>query len=188
MPLNRSPFREKPPRTGVTGSWKGVAYLTRWGLPAALYYSSSRRAQRASRFRASRSRRREEYHLDRFHELRRRERFGEIFVEARIEAALTVLGHGMRGDRDDRDVPLRHELRAPDGRRRLEAVHLRHLDVHQDEIELLPLQRVERALSAGHDHHRVPRLLQQHRREQRVDGVVLRQQHVQRTMPFPERM
>src|SRR6187399_882730 len=72
------------------------------------------------------------------------ERLGEVGVHARLEAALAVADHGVRGDGDDRRMrPTLRVLEGADRGDRLEAVHLRHLDVHQHEIEAAALEGVD---------------------------------------------
>ena len=43
--------------------------------------------------------------------------------------------HRVRGQRDDRQVPAGRALALADRRGRLEAAHLRHLHVHQHDVE-----------------------------------------------------
>ena len=59
----------------------------------------------------------------------------------------------------------------------LEAVHLRHLAVHQHDIEACLGQRIERLLAVGRECHLATEVLQHHARQLLVDRVVLGQQH-----------
>lgn len=62
---------------------------------------------------------------------------GEVGVHARGEAFLNVLMVGVGCEGDDRDVLRRLAVELSDGGSRLQAVHHRHLHVHQDRIELV---------------------------------------------------
>src|SRR6266446_8361258 len=53
-----------------------------------------------------------------------------------------------------------------------ETVHLRHLDVHQDQIEFLFLRRTNRLLAIHGNGNREVALLEQALRQGAVDGVV----------------
>ena len=57
-------------------------------------------------------------------------------VHARSEAFLNVLMVGVGCEGDDGDVLRRLAVELSDGGSRLQAVHHRHLHVHQDRIEL----------------------------------------------------
>jgi len=59
--------------------------------------------------------------------------------------------------------------------RRLEAVHNRHLAVHQHEREVLARERAHRLAAVGDHEHVVAQLGEQARRHLLVDEVVLRQ-------------
>jgi hypothetical protein len=72
-------------------------------------------------------------------QLARLERLRQVVVHPRGQAPLGVALQGVRGHREDRDVAPRRPLPRADGGGRLEAVQLRHLHVHQDEIESLLL-------------------------------------------------
>ena len=61
---------------------------------------------------------------------------GEVGVHARGEAFLNVLMVGVGCEGDDGDVLRRLAVELSDGGSRLQAVHHRHLHVHQDRIEL----------------------------------------------------
>ena len=64
---------------------------------------------------------------------RRIDRLGDVIVHARGETALALLHRGVRRHRDDRQ---RRKARiGAQLRRRLIAVHLRHLEVHQHDVE-----------------------------------------------------
>ena len=64
------------------------------------------------------------------------DRFDEVGVHADAEAFLEILAERVRGHCDDRDrLCVRIFVHLPDPARRLESVHDRHQDVHQNQIE-----------------------------------------------------
>ena len=72
-----------------------------------------------------------------------RDRLGDVVVHPGGEARLAVALHGVGGHRDD-PRPGRAGPAAPDPAGRLEAVELRHLDVHQDDVVVAALERRDR--------------------------------------------
>ena len=107
------------------------------------------------------------------------QRLGDVIVHAGRQAPLPVPLHRVRRHRHDRNVAPRRPLQTPDGRRRLEPVHLRHLHVHQHQVERRPADRLERLDPRGGDRDGVPALLQEAHRELLVDHVVLGQEDAQ---------
>ena len=83
------------------------------------------------------------------------DRLGDVAVEAGGQAALAVPLHGVGGQGDDREVRPRAPLGLPDRGGRLEAVHLGHLHVHQDQVERPSFQR--RRGPSGRRRRRRPR-------------------------------
>ena len=79
----------------------------------------------------------------------------------------------MRRHGDDADVAAGFLLARPNGRRGLESAHLRHLNVHQHQIERLAGQRVERLASVVDDGDLVAASRQQSLRDTLIDDVVL---------------
>ena len=59
---------------------------------------------------------------------------GDVGVHARGDAVLYVVGEGVGRHRDDGDGLAERVSAAADGLRRLVAVHVRHLNVHQDGV------------------------------------------------------
>ena len=122
--------------------------------------------------------------LQRALEIGGRAGFGNVVVHAGIEAAFPILAHGVGGERDDRQVTARVELAAANGASRLEAVHFRHLAIHEHQIVVLRAavrSQAMRPFSAIV--HFAAELLQQARGEHAIDGVIFDDQHAQRMSP-----
>ena len=101
-----------------------------------------------------------------------------------VEAAFAVALQGVGGHGDDRGMGAGGRLAGADGGGRLEAVHLRHLHVHQHGIERPAVQGRQRLAAVAGDHDLMALLLQQADGQPLVDGVVLGQQEPQ---PAPAR-
>ncbi len=71
------------------------------------------------------------------------DRFGRVLVHTGLQAPLSVALQRVSGHRNDRHVMATGFLRPANRSRRLQAVHLWHLNVHQDHIEVLGLQGSE---------------------------------------------
>ena len=85
-------------------------------------------------------------------QLLRVDRLRQVVPRARLEAALAVALHRLRGHRDDRQVLAAGEL--ADLAHGLQAVHLRHHDVHQHDVDVgLALHDLDRvaAVVGGED-------------------------------------
>ncbi len=82
----------------------------------------------------------------------------------------------MGGERNDRRAqPFAFALaHLPGG---FQAVHARHLHVHEHQIEGAPGKRGKRFLTAGAGHHVNAHLLQEHPRQFQVAGVIVHHQH-----------
>ncbi len=74
-----------------------------------------------------------------------------MVVHARVETALSVAGHSMSGKRDNGNVLSRPHFAPAYGHGRFHAVHLRHLDVHQDKIVGLHFQCGDSFRAGGRD-------------------------------------
>ena len=109
---------------------------------------------------------------------------GQVVVHARGEAHLAVAAHGVRRHRDDPQRPVGPLPADPPGR--LEAVHLGHLHVHQDDVVRLPLDGVEHLEPVLGDVRRVADALEEPERELHVHGVVLGQEDPQRVLGAQE--
>src|SRR5579872_67308 len=77
-------------------------------------------------------------------QLRRLERLYQNLVHPRREALAPCFFQHMRRQPDDARVPARRRLPLADPAGCLPAVHLRHLHVHQDQVEVLPRGSLER--------------------------------------------
>jgi len=112
-------------------------------------------------------------------QLLQREGLAQVIRHARPQALLTVALHRVCGQRHDRDWSLLAPclLQAADRRGRLQAVHLRHLHVHEHQVE--PRAGAGRRgfpAVLGHLDLAAQQLEHAHG-ERLVDGMVLGQQH-----------
>src|SRR6266542_2726447 len=82
---------------------------------------------------------------DRGDELQDVHGLGDVVVEARLEEVLAVTGHGLCGHGDDRNG--RGSLLLPQPAECGEAVDAVELDVHQNEVRLMPGGEVDRLLA-----------------------------------------
>jgi len=76
---------------------------------------------------------------------------GHISIHPHRKAAFLIALHGVGGYGDDGNMPVAHALLGPDRGSGLEAVELRHLDIHQYQIAgigSLPARGVREALDA----------------------------------------
>ena len=91
-----------------------------------------------------------------------------------------MMDHGVGRDRDDRRPnPPAQRLFGPDHVRGGQAVHDRHLHVHQDEIPCGDPPGVEGLGPVLHHHRAEPDLLEQGLQHQTVDAVILGGEHAQ---------
>ena len=97
--------------------------------------------------------------VDRVEESFRPDRFRDVTVHARGQAPLAIALHRVRGHADDRHVGAGLRLQPADGRSRLEAVHLRHLHVHQHHVESLRAVPGERLATVSREDDGVSFLL-----------------------------
>ena len=65
------------------------------------------------------------------------DRFGKMGVHADLQRALHVLVEGVGGQRDDGDGRGVGPAERPNGRRRFQAVHFRHADIHEDGVVVI---------------------------------------------------
>ncbi len=105
--------------------------------------------------------------------------FADVTVHAGLQTAFAVALHGVSGHGKDRRVSAGRRLTLADGRRRLETVHVRHLHVHEHQVEGIVLQGRD-GLGAVADHHdRMPLTAEQSQGQLLVERIVLRQKDVQ---------
>ncbi len=116
--------------------------------------------------------------LQRGHELLGPDRLRDVVVHPGREARLAILGQRVRRHRDDVRTGLLRPALA-NLARRVEAVELRHLDVHEDDVVGLPLERLDRFAPVRCDVGAVTELFQQASRHLLVHGVVLGEQDAQ---------
>ena len=109
-----------------------------------------------------------------------RQRFGEVIVHPRGQASRAIARHGVRGERHDHEMrPTRHRAQDP---RRLETIHLRHLDIHEQQIERnTALNERNGFPRTGRRRHLHTRRPQELTRNERVDFVVFNQQNMPRS-------
>src|SRR5438067_427187 len=98
-----------------------------------------------------------------------------VVVHAGLQATLAIAIHGARGKTHDRDVPPGFLFRLADGRRGLQAIELGHLDVHQDHVELLLPELLQRLSAAGCRHDAMIVALEDLPYHALIDDIVLRQ-------------
>ncbi len=112
-------------------------------------------------------------------ELLRADRLGNVFIHAGEQAELAVALEGVGGHGNDRHVPAVQPLASADGQGGLQAVHFRHLHVHQHEVELLVSHGGHRLPAIAGNRHLVAVRGQQGHGQLLVDQAVLRQQDFQ---------
>jgi hypothetical protein len=104
---------------------------------------------------------------------------GEVAVHAGGEAALAIALHGVGRHGDDGHMFARLPLALSQQPRGGEAVQLRHLHVHQHEVEGFAGECVQRFAAVVRNDGVVAQAFEQLERDLLVDGTVLGQQHVQ---------
>ena len=97
-----------------------------------------------------------------------------MIVHAGGGAGFTVLGHGGGGHRDNRQLGVFGARAQP--ARGFKAVHDRHVQVHQNRVETVVLQEIERLLSVAGDGDGKPAFAEKFLRHLLVEFVVLDEQ------------
>ncbi len=92
------------------------------------------------------------------------------------QAFFAVLSHGVGGDGDDRDSGL-DAAHGPDCRCDFETVHVGHLDVHQNDLEVVGLDRRHRTPAILSRRNDIAGLLQHHSSDLQIDLVVVSHQN-----------
>lgn len=106
----------------------------------------------------------------------RRDGLGEVVVHAGLEAALTVFGKGVGGERQDGPGGVAGQ--GADGDGGVEATHHGHAEVHQDQVEIGLRGHRDGLLAVLGDGHLEAGALQQFPGDLLVEEVVLGQQDV----------
>ena len=106
------------------------------------------------------------------------DRLRDIIVETRAETVFAIAAHRVSGHGDDRRVAARRAFGLADAGGGFKAVHLRHLQIHQDEIELLRGSGFDRTQSVARHQDGVSHLLYGSLRELLIDDVVFGEQDV----------
>src|SRR6478672_11905655 len=77
-------------------------------------------------------------------EFLRADRFADVCVHAVIEATLPITLHGITGHGNDWDVTVSAFLTLTNGRRCLKAIDVRHLNIHEDDVEPFSVECLKR--------------------------------------------
>jgi len=103
---------------------------------------------------------------------------GNMVIHARGKAALPILvqGVGSQGDDGDLGIP-RGRIFRPDAPGRFEAVHFRHLHIHENGDVIFLGHGVHDLVAVGHHIGPVPDLVEHQTGDLLVDGIVLGQEH-----------
>ena len=99
-----------------------------------------------------------------FHQLLRPNRLGNVIIHTGFQAAFLVPQHRMSRHGDDGDVFSGLAFDLPNGLCRLQTVHPGHLNIHQDEIKHLLLDRLKSFRAVSRHTHLMPSLLEQPQR------------------------
>ena len=110
------------------------------------------------------------------------DRLGQVVVHSRLPAPLAVRVGRIRSHRDD---PRLRPVERPDALRRLVAVEVRHLDVHEDDVDVEPTCGLDGGGPVTDDGRRVSEALEQPGHQALFRRVVLGHEDVQR-MPSCE--
>ena len=100
------------------------------------------------------------------------ERLGEVIIHARLETALAVALHGVRGHGNDWNAQAGLRLARADKTRRFEAVHAGHLRIHQHRVVGIVAGFLKRLPARFHRVHRKTCFLEKNDRQFLVDQIV----------------
>ena len=100
---------------------------------------------------------------------------GEIPDHARVLRLITIALHGAGGERDDGDLPAILPLPGANEPRGLETIHFGHVDVHQDRVEELLFEAIDRLDTIVRNDDLMAEFFEQTRRDFLVDAIVLGQ-------------
>ena len=104
---------------------------------------------------------------------------GDVPIHARFETPLPVALHGMGCHGDDGDVTAGRFLPFTNGGRGLEAIHFRHLHVHQDDVEGFSLPGSQSLFPVACHDNRVTPLGERANGKLLINRIILRQKNVQ---------
>ena len=115
------------------------------------------------------------------------DRFRDIVIHSRLKATIPVARHGVSRHSHDRHLPELIAGRYPaapqfagtNGLRRLQAIHDRHLHVHQHQIEVLIVKQSQCFLAIRSNKHLVTSGLKKSLRKLLIDQIVFGQKNVQ---------
>jgi len=113
--------------------------------------------------------------------------FGDIAVHSGGQAAFAVSLHGVSGNSNDGNVRAGSQFPFADASGSLQAVHFRHLDVHQDDVEVVesiffPEFQGFNAVVRRSD--RVPLFLEEFLRQDAIHRIVFGKKDVELTRRF----
>src|SRR5437870_9778228 len=104
-------------------------------------------------------------------------------IHAYLEALFAILGERVSGNCHDGDVSPRVRLNAPDDSRGFQPIHLRHLDIHENEVKATGLEGFHRFAAVPGNHHGMTSPLEQPDSDFLVHHIVLREQDVVEAPP-----
>src|SRR3954466_1066829 len=110
-------------------------------------------------------------------ELLRVHRLGHVVIHANGQTAFTISAHRMRRQRNDGNVSTRR-LATTYLARRLDTVHLGHLYVHEDQVELLTLASLDSSATVVCDGYPMSSLREQSLNDCLIHRVVFGNQDV----------
>ena len=119
--------------------------------------------------------------LDRVEEDVARDRFGDEPFHPRGPASIGIVGERRGGHGDDRQVAAGCALPLADGQRRLETVHLWHLQVHQGDVGMVARELQEGLPAVAGRDHAVSASQEQRRDNLAVNLIVLDEQDDERS-------
>src|SRR6185369_8087757 len=105
---------------------------------------------------------------------------GNVFVHSASEIFLPVTPHGMGGHGNDRYMLFGMFFALANHSGSFQPVHLRHLNIHQHEVERALLERVQCLPSRLHCHYSMSLPLEHPNSDLCVDGIVFGEQNRER--------
>ena len=108
------------------------------------------------------------------------DRLGQIIIHPGAQQFFFLSGHGVRGHRNNRRLLLMREL--ADKLAGANTVHTRHLNIHQNQIELHLFSLFHCLRTAGTQFHMLNLILQQHANQLQVCRVIVHRHHAHRQL------